>query len=128
MNIAEKLDVIFKDSLFRDDEINADNSPPEDAILVEGIVSNFGFHPKRVAAHKDEISDVIKLMPEEFTKGGGWSFLNLCMDKDGNQWGEHRNMEQLVTLSIATDQGKYLMPREMWSAFPGGMPYVSFTI
>jgi len=127
MNISSKVDTIFLDSLFTDEEIDGSNTPPEGAVLVEGIVSKFGFHPERLATHKDQISDLIKLMPEEFSKGGGWSFLNLCMDKDGNQWGEHRNMEQLVALAIATEQGKYVMPREMWSVLPGGMPYIAFT-
>jgi len=129
MSIASKVDNIFRDSLFTGEEIGTDNTPPEGAVLVEGIVSNFGFHPERLVTHKDEIADLIALMPENFhqNSGGGWSFLNLCMDKDGNQWGEHRNMEQLVTLAIATNQGKYVMPREMWSVLPGGMPYIVFT-
>ncbi len=68
-------------------------------------------------------------MPEEFHENnpsGGWTFLNLCNDKNGNQWGEHRNMEELVCLSIALNMGKYLMPKVLWGSLPGGMPYISF--
>ena len=32
-------------------------------------------------------------------------------------------MEQLLTLGIGLGYAKYLMPREMWKMFPGGMPY-----
>lgn len=129
MNIAENVERIFSDCLFRDNEIS-DGKPPADAVLVEGIVSKYGFHPERLAAHKAEIAEVIRRMPNEFmadSHAGGHSFLNLCMDKDGNQWGEHHNMEQLVTLAIATKQGQYLLPREIWRALPGGVPYLSFT-
>ena len=128
MNIAERVDTIFKDSLFLDIELKDSNTPPANAILVEGIINKFGFHPERLESHKDEITDLINLMPDNFqkSKGGGWSFLNLCMDKDNNQWGEHINMEQLVALAIATNQGKFAMPREMWNILPGGMPYVVF--
>lgn len=128
MNIAERVDNIFRDSLFIQEELEEAEGTPENAILIEGIVSNYGFNPDRLATHKDEISDILKLMPDEFQKdtGGGMSFLNLCMDKDGNQWGEHRNMEQLVVLAIATGQGKYSLPRRMWPALPGSMPYITF--
>ncbi len=33
-------------------------------------------------------------------------------------------MEALVVLGIASGFVKYPMPREMWSALPGGMPYI----
>ena len=128
-SISERVEAIFCDCLFCDEEIT-DGKPPEDAILVKGIVSNFGMHPNRVGEHKEEIRELLNLMPDSFhtgeDKGGGTSFLNLCMTKDERQWGEHRNMEQLVVLAIAADLGKYCMPREMWSMFPGGVPYVAF--
>jgi len=125
--IAEQVDDIFCDCLFREDEI-VDGTPPENAILVDGLIAKYGFHPDRVARHKEEVRALLDQMPDVFHahSGGGMSFLNLCVAKDGHQWGEHRNMEQLVTLAIATGLGQYCMPREMWSMFPGGMPYVTF--
>lgn len=127
MDIAKRIDSIFKDSLFIDNEIK-DGQIPDNAILVEGIINNFSFHPERLSTHKDEINEIIELMPKEFQEhsGGGMSFLNLCVDKNGKQWGEHRNMEQLVTLSIAIGKGKYSMPKAMWPALPGGVPYITF--
>ncbi len=58
-------------------------------------------------------------------KGGGMSFLNDCNDKNGHQWtGLHLRMGQLFQLGIGLKIAKWQMPRAMWAAFPGGMPYV----
>lgn len=116
---AENVETIFRDCLFRDGE---DTSTGK---IVDGVLGKFGFHPERLAAHKTEIAEMLGGLPDEFMaeKGGGWSFLNACMTKNGDQWGEHMNIEQLLVLGIATEQAKILMPREMWKMLPGGMPY-----
>lgn len=116
---AENVESVFVDCLFRDGE---DKSKAQ---IVDGIVHKFGFHPERLEAHKADIAELLNELPNEFqaTNGGGWSFLSACVTKNGDQWGEHRNIEQLLALGIATEQAKILFPREMWSAFPGGMPY-----
>lgn len=118
---AKNVETIFLDCLFRDGE---DTST---AKIVDGVVSKFGFHPARVETHKSEIAELLDGLPDEFRadKGGGWSFLNACVTKNGDQWGEHRNIEQLLALGIASDQAKILMPRELWGMMPGGMPYFS---
>ncbi len=128
-NIAEKVDEILRDALFKDEEISA-NEIPENAIVVEGIVQKFAFHPGRLKSHAEELRDILLEIPEPFHrgKGGGWSFLNLCNDKQGNQWGEHRNMEQLVVLAIGMGLGKYSFPKNFWNSLPGGVPYVVFDI
>jgi hypothetical protein len=67
-------------------------------------------------------------LPDEFqaSGGGGWSFLNACMTKTGEQWtGMHPTMDKLFMLGIAAGKARWLMPRDMWSVLPGGMPYVS---
>lgn len=128
-SIAEQVEAIFLDCLYREEEMtDLEEGIPVGAVLVDGIVSKFGFHPNRIAAHKEEIRALLNQMPDQFHagKGGGWSFLNLCVTKDGAQWGEHRNMEQLVVLAIAADMGFYCMPRDVWKVFPGGVPYVAF--
>lgn len=66
-------------------------------------------------------------LPEQFHEatGGGWSFLNACNDRHGNQWtGLHQRMEQLFQLGIALGRVSYCLPREFWSAMPGGVPYI----
>jgi len=123
MLTAEKVGEIFENCLF------PEGTKPEnlivDPILVDGVTVNVGFDPKKVELHKEEISKLLSCLPEEFHElsGGGWSFLNACLDKDGRQWGEHMHVEQLLCLGIAADLVEYLMPREMWNILPGGMPY-----
>jgi hypothetical protein len=125
--LSQKVNETFKDCLYRDAEIPEDGTP-KDAVLVEGIVQKFGFHPARLAGHKEEIRAYLERMPKEFHRetGGGWTFLNLCMDREGHQWAEHPTIEQLVALAIGTGMGVYLLPRDMWNALPGGVPYVMF--
>lgn len=128
MTTAERVDAIFWDCLYKDNEI-VDGVVPSGTIVVEGIMHKFGFHPTRVGSHKEEVREILDTMPPAFHKehGGGMSFLNLCDDKDGNQWtGQHSTMEQLLVLAIATGMGAYCIQREMWSMFPGNMPYVVF--
>jgi hypothetical protein len=116
---SSNVEKIFEDCLFKDGE---DTST---AILVDGVLSKFGFHPDRIVSHKGEIGEMLRSLPDDFhlNKGGGMSFMNACVTKDGIQWGEHRNIEQLLVLGIASGQAKILMPRNMWNLFPGGMPY-----
>lgn len=105
------------------------NGKEEGAVLVDGVVRKFGFSPEKIAEHKEEIRALLDDMPDEFQmgKGGGWSFLNLCNDRSGEQWtGLHQTMEELVALGQAAGMAKYLMPRDMWAVLPGGMPYVGF--
>jgi hypothetical protein len=118
-SLAERVDACVIECL---------NGTADGAILVEGIVNNFGFSQTAIDSHREEIAGLLNEMPPEFHKagGGGWSFLNLCLDKHGNQWGEHRNMEVLCCLGIAAGMAKWLLPREVWSALPGGVPYVGF--
>lgn len=104
-----------------------DGEPTDDAIKVKGIVRSFGFDPNRIAEHASQIGDLLAELPDQFqvTKGGGWTFLNACEDRHGNLWtGEHQAMESLFCLGIAARKAQWLLPRDMWSVLPGGMPYV----
>lgn len=101
----------------------------EGAIMVDGVTANFGFHPGRVAESRDEIRRFARtIVSDDFTTGGGASFLMLCMARDGSQWGEHRNVQEFVCLSIACGIAKYCAPRPLWAILPGGMPYVAFDL
>ena len=117
---AERVNEIFMNCLFKDGEDTAKH------IAVQGITSNVGFHPDRIESFKAEISSMLDKLPDVFRAngGGGMSFLEACMDKNGEQWtGMHQRMEQLFQLGIATGKAKCLLPREMWDVLPGGMPY-----
>lgn len=92
-------------------------------IEAEGLSYKFGFHPERLKYCEPEINDFLEQLPEEFKEG--WSFLNMCMDKNGELWtGEHRIVEMLVVLGIATGTLSYLVPRAQWNLLPEGMPYL----
>jgi hypothetical protein len=117
---SDHVEAVFVDCLFKDGEDTANH------IVCEGIVQLVGLNPERVEKHRQEIHDMLAELPDPFRQsvGGGWSFLDACEDRHGNQWtGLHRTMEQLVQLGIAIGEVEYLMSREMWSVFPGGMPY-----
>ncbi len=104
----------------------AGTTQEEDSITVEGITCSMVFNTTKIEAHKNEIRKQLSTLPTEFYKdeGGGWSFLNACLDNEGNQWGEHLDMHNLFCLGIAAGLASWLLPRDMWKSFPGGMPYV----
>lgn len=122
MNLtAENVHKTFLDCLFKDGE------PTENHKVAEGIMTKVGFHPERLEKSEAKITEMLSDLSNDFKKsgGGGMSFLNMCEDKEGNQWADlHKTMDELVMLGIATGRMSYLMPREMWTAFPGGMPYL----
>jgi len=101
------------------------NNRSDNEIIINGVAHSFSFNPDKIEKYKDNIYSMLKELPKEFHKetGDGWSFLNACMDKNNNQWGEHRNIEQLFALGMACEIVKCVMPKELWSALPGGMPY-----
>ena len=119
---SKKVELIFTDCLFKYGE---DTSDPA---IAEGITSGFGFNKERLESHKEDISTMLSQLPKEFQSndGGGMSFLNACNNAKGEQWtGLHFVMEQLFSLGQACGKVKCLMPRDMWSVLPGGMPYYS---
>lgn len=97
-----------------------------DGIIIEGIVAKYKFDTDKLEIHKTDIETMLAELPTEFRKdgGGGWSFVNACVDKNGNQWTDlHQRMEQLFCLGIAIGKVQCTLPREMWEMLPGGMPY-----
>ena len=117
---SEHVEQVFRNCLFNDGDDMRNH------IKAEGIMLNVGFDPNKLSSHNEEIGMMLSELPAEFhqNRGGGMSFLNACYDKHGRQWtGEHRSMEQLFLLGLAAGKVKCLLPRDMWSALPGGMPY-----
>ena len=119
---------IIRDCLWKPEEILSPDTLPDNTVFGEGITMRMGFNPERLQEHKEDVRSMLLELPETFlaSKGGGWSFLNACITKDGVQWGEHRNVEELILLGNALGLVKFTVPRALWSAFPGGMPY--FTV
>jgi hypothetical protein len=118
---SRQVETIFIDSLFKEKE------PTEGYILGPGVITTVGFHPQRIESHRAEVKEMLSNLPPQFhaaTGGGGWSFLNLCIDRNGTQWTDyHQRMEQLMQMGIALKMVQCPMPREGWSILPGGMPY-----
>lgn len=117
---SQKVESIFLNSLFKEGEDTSNY------VKAEGITLSVGFNPERLDSYKPEIEAMLGELPEEFmeSKGAGWSFLNACNDRNGNQWsGQHQTMEQLVLLGIAIGKVRFQLPKEMWKVLPGGMPY-----
>jgi hypothetical protein len=100
---------------------------------VVGIVSTAHLSLNRLAEHRRDIAGMLEQLPKAFKAreaggDGGWSFLSACMDRDGRQWtGEHRTMEKLFLLGLATEQASWCLPRDMWEVLPGAMPYIKVT-
>lgn len=113
------------DCLFKENEI-VDSKPIVDPVIGNGIMHNFGFHPQRLESYKQEIIDMLGELPESFKEG--MTFLNMCTDKDDNQWGEQLDCERLMALGNAIGKIEILVPRDLWSHLPGGVPYLKVNI
>lgn len=97
-----------------------------EVVIVEGLTKKVVFSVEKVKSHSDTIYALLNELPETFFdgRGGGWSFLNMAQDKNGNQWGEQINAQELMLLGIASGYMNYLLPRDVWFLLPGGVPYV----
>jgi hypothetical protein len=116
---SHRVDKILQDCRIREgeDELTM--------IVVEGIQRVYGFHPQRLAAHREDIRLMLGELDDTFQEEkGGWSFLNACMDRRGDQWTDlHPTMEALLVMGQALDLGAFMPGRELWPILPGGMPY-----
>ena len=107
----------FMDCLFNEGEDTTNH------VKVEGITRMFGLHPQRLEEKRKLVTALLAELPAEFKEG--WTFLNLCTTKDGEQWTDmHRICEELVVMAIGLGLMEYCMPREMWEILPGGVPYL----
>jgi hypothetical protein len=103
-------------------------------VIVQGIVNDYAFDPVKIVEHRDEVAQMLRNLPLEFRPtsvggGGGWSFLNACQDANDEQWtGLHQTMEHLFVLGIAMGLAEWCGPKDIWAAFPGGVPYVAVKV
>jgi len=129
MSYATTVHELMKLCLFKDAEL--DGGPPKDAIFVQGIVQSFALHKGRIEENKDILRKLAKeIIKDEFLKngGGGFTFLHLPQSRDGELWCEQRTAEALFCLCKAAGFAEYCIPRDLWPALPGGVPYVIFDI
>lgn len=98
----------------------------EGDLKVEGIVSYFLFNREKLESHRQDVLNLLGELSDNFRKPWGESFFQACYDKHGNHWAEHPTISALFGLGMGLGVVSYVLPREMWAVFPGGMPY--FTI
>lgn len=96
-----------------------------ESVLIKAAVGVASMLPSKLKEHKEEIRELLMELPEQFraSSGGGWSFLNACMDKNGRQWGEHNHIDMLLVLGLGIGLVEFCLPRDMWECLPGGVPY-----
>lgn len=122
---AENVYKTVKACLFRDDEI-VNGSMPARAVVVDAITMKLGFDPDKITQQTENIRSMLGELPPEFKDG--MSFLNACLTKTGEQWGEHRDMAALFALGQAAGMVTCCLPRDLWDALPGGVPYYQVNI
>ena len=118
---SENVTSTFLSCLFKEGESH------ESLKEAEGVIIRVGFHPERLKKAEPDIIDLLDGLPSEFKKeNGGASFLGMNEDRNGDQWtGMHKVMDELVTLGVAIGKISFLIPRKLWAALPGGMPYLA---
>lgn len=97
-----------------------------DMVKIEGFSGVFGFHHGRLQEIRNDIIELLSQLPKGFREeeeGYGSSVMNACMDKDGRQWGEQRDVDLLFCMSMALGLVSYSEERILWKVLPGGMPF-----
>ncbi len=105
----------------------ADSEENPNLIKVEATINVYGLDKEKLETHREFVIETLKQLPPEFMKttGGGWSLMNMVADKDGNQWGEQYMADALYVLANGLGLAAFTLPRAMWEALPGGMPYIT---
>ncbi len=114
---------------FKDINKDSDDCQERNGIMfVRSIIGQMAFFDMaKLEAHKKDIGEMLMQLPNEFmasSESKGWSFLNACVRKDDAQWGEQRDMDWLLMLGRALGYVEWLLPRALWKALPGGVPYL----
>lgn len=112
---------ILVSCLFQEDEV-VDGKPTSEPVYAHGVMNNMGFHAERLKSFEGEINGLLDQLPPSFYVGD--SFLHMCLDKEGNQWGEQNNVDELCLLGNAIGRLSFPLPREMWRVLPGSVPMI----
>lgn len=127
---VENVDRIFTDCLFRSHAEYDEYVKNQGVVIKVQSVQNpkvtVCFQYERLESHREEIKEMVLQLPDGFhkNKGGGWSFLNLCQDRNGDLWtGFQTEQEKLALLGMATHVLMPLLSIEESHILPGGMPY-----
>lgn len=120
---SQNVDTVFRSCLWSEEDVKMFSREEliKRSILIKGVVINIGFRPEGIEKHRESIILMLSDLSADFDSGS--SFLLAAQDKFGNMWGEHRNVDQLICLGLAIDRIEFMMERELWDLFPGGVPY-----
>ena len=122
---SENVAKLFSSCLF-DDEYTGENQPSKEYWAEGGgVVRQFVFDIRKIKNHKEDIKSLLDQLPNSFKDNMiGDSFIMMPFTKNGYQWGEQRNAEQLMTLGVASG---YLQvsPRKVWMC-THGVPYIRY--
>lgn len=120
---AKRVEEILIDCLIKDsDHINCKKLPKNKVVVVEGIANKYAFHRERLESYRGEVQGLINNLSPDIKEG--ISFLNICIDKENNQWGEQRDCENLICLAIGLEIIRYMLPKEAWFLLPGNVPII----
>ena len=75
----------------------------------------------------NRIGEILHQLHDNFMedKGGGYSFLYMCQDKNGELCMEQLTAQELLLLGLASGWCNIPLPRSFWNILPGGVPYVT---
>lgn len=127
----QELEVVFKDCLYKKEELKGIDDASKSVVIVEGITGKFKFHLDRLEEKRVKVTEWLKALPHQFRKesGGGWSFVNACNQENGVQWtGLHQHMDHLFSLGMGLNLVECPVPRKMWKTLPREMPYYVINI
>jgi hypothetical protein len=125
----ETIDRIILECLFTDTEAKDRAFVAAHKVVVEGIVSDFGFYRERLEAHREEVKELLAEITAEFFVPDGWPVTKFNLLKDGTPWcNDGRMMEALMALGIGLGYVKYCLPSELWFLLPGGVPYLQINL
>lgn len=87
----QNVEEVFKDCLANTTEYT-----------LKGVCIEVAFNREKIAEHEQDIMQMLMQLPIQFHRPGGcgWSFLNMCIDRDGNQWTDyHQTQDNSLNLS-----------------------------
>lgn len=114
---------LFSGALFKKEELATEGLKEDalkDAVIVEGVVSTFGFHRGRLQAESIDIRRMVSQLPK--TLETGETFLRLCVDIRDELWGQQAEVEMLMAMAEGLGLVRKPWGRDKWHLLPGGVP------
>lgn len=93
--------------------------------VIQGVMKDryFTVNLDKLDTYREEIKKMLLELNPDFSQG--WTFVQLPFDRNGNQWGEQHNAEELMVLGMALGYISFTFPNDIWKGLPGRMPYVT---